>query len=298
MRDVPLALQASLDSGATTLARCWRVARTDGTVLGFTDHDLDLGFGGLVYESEAALAASALEAVTGLATDTHEITGALSSDRITEADIARGLYDGAEVTLYLVNWQAPADRLVLSRGQIGEIRRGDIAFEAEIVGLSDRLNQPFGRAFLHSCSCREGEVDLGINLSDPAYRAAATVATVNEVQQFSVAGLGAYENGWFTGGLLRWTSGANAGLEAHVKAHLAAEPESIVEIWLSPPEPVQAGDAFEITVGLSLTADQWKTKFGDLVDFRGFPHMPGDDVAASYPNSGGQHDGGSLFRTS
>lgn len=298
MRDIPTTLQASLDGGATTLARCWRLERTDGVVLGFTDHDLDLAFDGLVYESEAALAASALEAVTGLASDTHQITGALSSDRITEADISRGLYDGAEVTLSLVDWQNTADRLVLSRGQIGEIRRGDIAFEAEIVGLSDRLNQPFGRAFLHSCSCREGDLGLAINLSDPAYRAAGTITTINEVQQFGATGLDAYDNGWFTGGLLRWTSGANIGLEAHVKAHLAAEPEAVVEIWLSPPEPVQPGDTFEVTVGLSLSAAEWKAKFGDLVDFRGFPHMPGDDVAASYPNSGGQHDGGSLFRTS
>lgn len=298
MRDIPPTLQASLDSGATTLARCWRVERTDGVIMGFTDHDMDLVFDDLTFESEAALAASALEAVTGLASDTHQITGALSSDRITEIDIARGLYDGAQVTLYLVDWQNTDDRIALSRGQIGEIRRGDIAFEAEVFGLSDRLNQPFGRAFMHSCSCREDEADLGVDLSSSTYRALGTVTLVDDVQQFTVAGLDTYENGWFTGGRLLWTSGANAGQDAHVKAHLAADTEAVVEVWLAPPQPVLPGDAFEVTVGLTLSAAEWKARFGDLVDFRGFPHMPGDDAAASYPNNGGQHDGGSLFRTS
>ena len=36
--------QAHLATGLTTLARCWRVVRTDGETLGFTDHDLDLAF--------------------------------------------------------------------------------------------------------------------------------------------------------------------------------------------------------------------------------------------------------------
>ncbi len=39
MRTIPSALQAKLDSGVTTLCRCWIVTRRDGVVLGFTDHD-------------------------------------------------------------------------------------------------------------------------------------------------------------------------------------------------------------------------------------------------------------------
>jgi hypothetical protein len=45
MRIIPPALQARLDGGATTLARCWIVTRRDGVVQGFTDHDEDLVVG-------------------------------------------------------------------------------------------------------------------------------------------------------------------------------------------------------------------------------------------------------------
>ena len=42
MRSLSPAMQAALSREATTLARCWRLARRDGLVLGFTDHDRDL----------------------------------------------------------------------------------------------------------------------------------------------------------------------------------------------------------------------------------------------------------------
>lgn len=297
MREIPQLLQASLDTGATTLARCWRLERRDGTVLGFTDHDQDLSFDGIVFEPESGLTPSALEFVTGLAADSHQVSGALSSERISAADLSTGLYDGATITLLLVDWLDTDQRIVVARGQIGEIRRGDTAFEAEIVGLSDRLGQPFGRAYLHSCDCRLGEPKCGIDLSDPAFSGQGLVGVVNDVQQFSAAGLTAFSDGWFSGGLLTWTTGANAGLQAYVKAHLTAGLETIIELWLSPPNTVLPGDAFEITAGCDKTAATCAAKFDNILQYRGFPHMPGDDVAASYPNRGGRHDGGSLFRS-
>ena len=49
MRAIDPNLQAHLDTGATTLATCWRVTRRDGFVLGFTDHDRALVFDGTTF---------------------------------------------------------------------------------------------------------------------------------------------------------------------------------------------------------------------------------------------------------
>ncbi|MEM1298709.1 MAG: DUF2163 domain-containing protein [Pseudomonadota bacterium] len=296
MRQIPPQFQQSLDSGASTMARCWLVTRADGVRLGFTDHDLDLTFDGITFEPETGFAPSAIEASTGLSPDSHDVTGALSSDRITGDDIARGLYSGAEVTLFLVDWQNVDDRVLLSRGAIGEIRRGDIAFEAEITGLADRLNQPVGRAYLTTCDCRAGEVRCFGDPEAPENKGAGTVLAATDPQQIAASGLGAYAPGWFNHGLLVWTSGANAGVESHVKAHLVVGEEALIDLWLAPPLPVQTGDGFEITVGCPRTAEECLARFGSLENFRGFPHIPGDDVAAAYPSTGDVHDGGSLFR--
>ncbi len=43
MRLIPPPLQTKLDSGVTTLARCWKLTRRDGVVMGFTvDRDEDV----------------------------------------------------------------------------------------------------------------------------------------------------------------------------------------------------------------------------------------------------------------
>lgn len=297
MRTLPTEFQASLDSGATRIARCWKVVRADGSEMGFTDHDQTLSFDGLDFEPESGFTPSAIEAGTGLAADTHEVAGALSSERITEADIARGLYDRAEVTLYLVDWSDTSSRIIQSRGLIGELRNGETAFEAEITGLSDLLSQPVGRAYQHSCACRLGDAKCGIDLNAPELAVAGTVVSVDGAARFTVSGLVAFNDHWFTGGVLRWTTGSNVAMESQVKAHLGAGPEAILELWLSPVFDVALGDGFTISAGCDKTAGTCETKFDNLLNYRGFPHMPGDDVAASYPNSGGAHDGGSLFRS-
>ena len=293
MRVLPESMSAALASGATTFCRCWAVRRTDGTVLGFTDHDRSIQFDGTVFEAEAGLNATAAEAATGLSVDTHSVTGALQSDAISDEDLERGLYDSAEVTLWLVDWTNVPSRLLLGRGFIGEVRRQGAGFEAEVVGLSERLNQPHGRAYLHACDARLGDARCGLDLSAPHWRAGGEITAVLSPQRYRVAGVDGFPSGFFAQGAVTWTGGGNVGLSGHVKHHSG----DIVELWLAPPGPVAEGDALEVVAGCDKAAATCRAKFGNFHNFRGFPHMPGDDWAAGYPGEGGTHDGGSLFRS-
>lgn len=296
MRSVPQTLIDALSSGVTTLCHCWSVERNDGVVMGFTDHDRELNFEGVAFEPDSGFDTEAIEAATGLSVDTHTVTGALKSTAITDEDVERGFYDGATVTLWRVDWRDPESRLLMSRGRIGEIRRGGAAFEAEVVSLSERLNQPYGRAYLNGCDRRLGDAKCGVDLTLPQYNAIGTVQAVVDAQRLGVSGLAAFSPGWFAGGRLVWTSGANAGVDGQVKSHQFPGGDSVIELWLTPPLPVVAGDGFTITAGCDKVLETCISKFDNLLNFRGFPHMPGDDWAAGYVNTGGQHDGGSLFR--
>ena len=104
MKTIPAALAEHLAQEATTTCHCWRVTRRDGTVLGFTEHDHDLAFGGTVFLAASGFSASETEAATGLSASADEVAGGFSSEAITEDDLSRGRYDGARVELYLVNW--------------------------------------------------------------------------------------------------------------------------------------------------------------------------------------------------
>lgn len=295
MRAIPEALAARLASGATTLARAWAVTRTDGVTLGFTDHDRPLAFEGIVFEAASGLTSSAAEQASGLAADSHTVEGALRSDAIDAADIERGLFDGAEIRHWLVDWTDPGARVLLARGRIGEVRRGEHAFEAEVTGLAAALNRPFGRAFLTACGHRLGEPACGVDLTSPLYRSDGVVTAVLTDQEIEVSGLESRASRWAERGAITWLTGANTAEPGRVKAHRGVGGVSRLALWHAPAAPVAVGDALRVIAGCDKTPDTCRAKFANLLNFGGFPHMPGDDWATRYPNTGEIHDGGSIF---
>lgn len=293
MRALDPALQARLDSGATTLCACWRIDRRDGRALGFTDHDAPLRFDGVTFEAASAVEASATEAAAGLSIDTVEMAGALRSTAIDAGDIARGLYDGATVRRWLVDWTAPDLRAEVFSGVLGEISHSGGRFRAEALGLAEALNRPVGRAFLATCDAALGDARCGVDIDAPAFRGAGVVAAL-EGDGLMAQGLEAYGAGWFARGRLIWTSGANAGLEAAVRDDAQAPTARRLSLWAQPPAPIAIGDGFEIVAGCDKRAETCRAKFGNFINYRGFPHMPGDDWIMAYPATGEVNDGGSL----
>jgi hypothetical protein len=171
-------LQAHFASGTTTLAWCWRITRADGAVFGFTDHDRMLSSDGTSFESEAGLIPSELRQGSDLSVDAQDAEGVLSSDRITETDILDGRWDNASVEVWCVNWQDTSQRVLLRRGSIGQIRRGRIAFVAEVRSMAHVLNQQVGRAYQAQCDAALGDARCGVDLNNPAFRGEGTVGSV------------------------------------------------------------------------------------------------------------------------
>jgi uncharacterized phage protein (TIGR02218 family) len=127
MRQTSFDLGASLVGTITTLCHCWRLTRRDGMVQGFTDHDSDISFLGMTFAAASSFDASETEATLGLSTGGGEVSGALSSDLLTEDDLANGVWDGASVEIWLVNWSEPDQRVLLDVATIGEVRRSEFA---------------------------------------------------------------------------------------------------------------------------------------------------------------------------
>ena len=278
-------LSARFASGAATVATCWSLTRRDGVVLGFTDHDDDLSFDGMTFAAGTGLLAHAVDRSTGGSVDSGQVAGALSAAAITEADILAGRYRGALVTQWLVDWQDVAVRIVQFRARIGEVRQGDGGFEAELLSLTDAYNRPGGRSYLRTCECRLGDVKCGVDLGDAVYGASGSVSEVIDrrgVRWVDGAGLA---EGWFSGGLLTWTSGANAGETVTVEAD-SGQGMRLLRLRLEAAFPVAAGDTFDLLAGCDKTAATCSAKFGNLVNFRGFPHIPGSDWVTVYPRDG------------
>lgn len=289
-------MRLKLDRAVTTFCHCWRLARRDGRLMGFTDHDRDLTFGDLTYYANAGLTASELENSASLSTSVREAVGALTDDSLNETDLQNGLYDGATVESWLVDWSAPEDRLLLDVATIGEVRRDDIAFTAELRSVAHIFDQPQGRAFQHNCSANIGDSRCKINLDAPAYSRQATVVSA-QIDLLMTTLDRTAPDGFFTNGAVRFDSGVNAGVNLAIRSHRQDAGQTVIALWSPTGKIAQTGDTLRLTAGCDKRPETCQTTFSNIVNFHGFPHMPGNDRVIATPGAREvAMDGGSLFR--
>lgn len=260
---------------ATTHARAWIVTRPDGLTLGFTDHDEPLTVAGVECRPDSGLSASAFVAGTGFAVDNAEATGAMSSDAITEADIESGLWDGATVAGHEVDWANGAARLTF-RGSLGEIRRGAGAFHAELRGLTEALNRPIGRLYQRDCDatlgdarCRAVVPEVEADAPAPGPDAAVLDLTLPDPPRR------------FERGTVRALTGGSAGQVARIRTDRPYGAGRRLELWT--PLPMEQGDRIALTPGCDKRAETCRVTFDNLLNFRGFPHIPGEDWLIAVP---------------
>lgn len=285
---------AHLASGTTTVCRAWKVTRKDGPVLGFTDHDMDLSFDGVTFRAETGLSARAIQQGTGLSVDNSEAVGLLSDSAIREEDIQAGRFDDAEVIAWLVNWANPVERQLQFKGFLGEITRAGGAFNAELRGLTERLNVPRGRLYQAGCSAVLGDGSCKVNLAAGQFRHEGPVTAIERRKLFRFAGLVGFSERWFERGLLEVLSGPAQGLSARVKNDRIDGDLRVVETWEALGVEPGAGDTVRLTAGCDQRAETCKYKFANFVNFQGFPHIPGEDWLLAYPSSDQDMSGGSL----
>lgn len=266
-------LAAHLAQPATTLCRLWRVALKDGTVLGFTDHDQDVAYGGLVYRANSAFTGAAVRTKSGMNVDDSDVQGFIDTLMVSIDDIEAGRYDGASVTMVIVNWASPADGAVIQRvGELGEISHTESGFTAELRGLMQRLSNNIPEITSPGCRAELGDARCTVDL--PALAVTASITSLQSARgAFTASGLGQVA-GYFRFGRITMTSGANAGQVREVRSHTAG---GVLVAALEFPRDLAIGDSFSITPGCDRRLATCIGKFGNVNNFRGEPFMPGRD---------------------
>jgi uncharacterized phage protein (TIGR02218 family) len=294
MRTLPPQLAASLASGVSTLCRCWLLTRKDGLQLGITDHDSDMSIGGTLFEANGGFEASSLEAAAGLVTVGGEVAGALTSDRIIAGDIEAGLFDGAELRGYLVDWQAPALDFLIDVATLGEIKRTDGRFMAETRNAFHAYDQEQGRLYTASCGAELGDSRCGVSLLAAPFRISGVVATTDGRHGLTASAVENAVTGLFTRGIVAFTSGESAGLSGVVKDHRAG---GELLFWQGLTRDLAPGDTFEVTAGCDKRFGTCRDRFANVANFRGFPFIPAPDFVLTYARPGeGRHRGRPLVR--
>ncbi|MGA9581680.1 MAG: DUF2163 domain-containing protein [Allosphingosinicella sp.] len=268
-----------LERELSTLAFCWRVERRDGICLGFTSHDRDLVIGGLVYRSAPGMLPSAVSVSDDFDSSTLDVSGALTSDSIGEADLSAGRWDRATVSLFLVDWEDPdGERLKLARGELGDVTVKANGFEAELRGPAALLERAVAEQTSPECRAELGDRRCRV---DMARRVRATRVTGTPEENVVSVAEASGEPGAYGFGRLRWIGGANSGLESAI-----ASSEGVrLRLQESPPFAITAGDLVEIREGCDRSFATCRSRFANAENFRGEPHLPGMDLLTRYPGA-------------
>lgn len=268
----------------TALALCWRLVRRDGAALGFTTHDRDLAIGGLAYSAAPGMLPSAIAQGEGLEVDSLDVGGALTADAITADDLAAGRWDGARVRVFAVDWERPeASPILLARGELGAVSAAGARFEAELRGATAVLDAPVCEATSPECRAQLGDKRCRVDLAGRVLRARVLSCDGDGV----VAIEDGADRGRFRFGRLLWLTGANSGVASPIIeiGPIFEMGAGTMRLREAPPFPVEAGAAVELVEGCDKRLETCRDRFANTLNFRGEPHLPGNDLLTRYPGS-------------
>lgn len=263
-----------LDGPLTSLALCWRIERSDGAGLALTSHDSVLSLGGRSFEAAPGMIPAAIQRRAGLEPSGSEVAGAISTGSLEEADLSLGRWDGARIELLAVDWdRTEVQAISLSAGELGEVRLEDGEFKAELRGASARLEAAVCPETSPECRAELGDKKCRVGLAGRSI-----LAQVVQAEGHTLV-LDRSVTADFLWGRARFMSGENCGL-ASVTVKVDA---NRTELRDRPRGEVKPGDWLELRHGCDKSFATCTGRFANAANFRGEPHLPGNDLLTRYP---------------
>lgn len=264
------------DRPLETIAMLWHVERADGIALGFAAHDRDIMLEGTRYHAAPGMLPSAIEMDDGFDPLDMDVAGALSHRLIRADDLAAGRWDRAAVRMGLVDWEQPQQGAAwFWHGHLGAVSIEGQRFSAELRGIKARLDAAY--APVSSPSCRAEFCGPGCSLSRARFEQKTWVsAIVGDALVFEA--VGELETAAYVSGRLRWISGDNAGLDGLIAGRLGAG--LLLERGLT--SPARIGDRVLLVQGCDKAFATCSARFGNALNFRGEPHLPGNDLLTRF----------------
>ncbi len=258
----------------------WRLERRDGVTLGFTSHDRDIELDGLLHLSSPGMQPTSILESLGLDTDGLEVQGAIDSAAISESELAAGRWDGAKAEIYLFDWTQPlAGKRHLASGELGEVSFSNASFQAELRGLTSLLDAPIVPQTSPGCRAVFCDAACGLNARRFLYTMqVSSLANDRVILTTPLPG----NAGDFSYGSLRWIDGPNCGLRSDI---IASDAGSLL-LARAPDAGVLQGSRIEVTAGCDKVLATCAARFGNATNFRGEPHLPGNDLLTRYPGAG------------
>lgn len=253
---------------------CIKITRQDGVVLGITELDKDIVFDSVTYLSAAGYTGTETQSTSDLSVNNADVEGVLTAVGVQRDDIVAGLYDKADILVFIYDWESDTKVRDLAAGSWGEAQLVNNAYKAEFRSLSQAFQQSIGRSHSAECDANFGDARCGLNRATYTVSGSITGATSNSVFTDSAL-IGSQSDDYYNYGNLTFTSGLNVGQSQEIKDYDDAT--GTFTTLLPFPYDIANSDAFDVYAGCDKQHATCKDKFNNIINFRGFPHIPGRD---------------------
>lgn len=264
------------DGELTSIAMCWRMERADGAGLALTSHDEALLREGIRFSPAPGMVPASITRSLGLEPHSAEASGALSSDMLTSVDLALGRWDAARVIMTAVDWgDADADGIQLISGDLGNIAINGDEFSVELRGAVAKLENPVCPATSAECRAQFGDANCRVDLAGRSIIARVIAIDGNQLT------LDRTVDDRFLLGRLRYLSDSNCGLGSII---IGAD-DAVLTVRDLPRAGIEPGCRIELREGCDKRLETCRDRFANAINFRGEPHLPGNDLLTRYPGA-------------
>lgn len=294
MRTLTAGMTGHLTGTAHTRCHMLLLELRDGTSLGITDHNkdiaFDLGDGVVSYVAGTGILASDVSLQAGLDADNYEVTGPLEEvGNFTRERIVGGRFNRARAYLFQANWRnLGLGAIKLLAGNISEARIEAGSFVFEIRSDCDRFNQTVGRLLINNCDADFGDARCTVVPESIT----GTVSAVTSAMVFTVTFAGSFANDYFNLGTCQFITGALSGTDRIEIFDWTSG--GVVTLFIPLAEAPAIGDTCTIKTGCSKARQsddptvRTCVSYDNIINFRGFPEIPGTDqvIKPAIPGQG------------
>jgi uncharacterized phage protein (TIGR02218 family) len=253
----------------STWTTCIKVKRTDGVTIGLTELDKDLQIGGVTYNSASGYSPSTYASSSSLSVNYADIEGILEFAGVSREQIRAGLYDFAEVELFVYDYEDDLIVKTIATGNWGESQLMDGSYKAEFRSLSQRMQQSVGNIYTAHCTAELGDkrckVDVAPLIQSGTITSVASRLTIADSNRTEV-------NDYWKGGVITFLTGNNQYRSFEISA---SNSSGSITLFLPLSFPGQVGDTYIMKPGCDKSIDTCRVRYNNVVNFRGFPHVPG-----------------------
>ncbi|NNU16980.1 DUF2163 domain-containing protein [Parvularcula sp. ZS-1/3] len=274
MKELPTPLATALSQQGAGTVLCLKIMLADGRIVGLTEHDTNLTFGGAVYLAQPGLSLAEFERTADLAPDSAVLETALSTNGLASGDLNRAALLNSRAEIIRVSWENPDHHELIAVGTIGEVERRGEALLLEFRGLAEQLAAPTGRLYQKSCDASLGDGRCKASLSSTSFEISGQITSASGVT-LAIDALPA-NAATFAHGSAEFPDGTKYPIRT---ARQDGE-GCVVTLWRAPSLDPASGSSVTLRAGCDKRFETCRDVFANHENFLGFPTIPGTDVLA------------------